>query len=363
MRIIIIIAGVVLAFARCSTSRKAVVAGNTNATINKEGFIDCFEKKLSVNGRPVWCEASGIVYDGTKMFFASDKEMPGERSAVFYWMVKDGFADTTKPASYLTNALLKKAIKYEDFALTPNGKYIFLSTGFDRIKPGSNEWDSYNTLVFWKAGSETFPQIISINGMDSTSVSYREKITQLLATDSFPKGMPYFKIEGIAADQNTLYWGIREEGKKYDNFKYKVKIITTSYKIQEGRVQLGNEFKILADIDMKAIAPNLPERMGLSSIEYDPYNKRFLVLTSFENGEELGGYLWTATLSELKSNKMIPVKRPDGNLLKFTHKPEDITVINKNKVIIIHDDDRVRTKVMEIVRQENQAAYSIVLFN
>ncbi len=349
-----------LLFLQCRNSK--ITISGTSASITKEGFIDCFEKNLSASGKPVWCEASAILFDGNKFFVANDKEMPGNRSSVFYWASKNDFADTSASAQYLINPLLKKGIKYEDFALTPDGKYAVLSTAFDRIKVGSSEWNGYNSLIFWKIGNEVNPQIISISGSDSTSVSYRDAISKVLVSDSFKDGMPYFKLEGIAATKDKIYWGVREEGKKYDDFNYKTKIITVSYKIENEKFSLGTDFTVLADIDIKSLQPSLPEKMGLSSIEYDKYHKRFLILTSYENGEKIGGYLWTASLKELKQNKMTLVTTTDGKPVTFAHKPEDVTIINANKIMIIHDDDRIKTFVGNQQRTENQAAYSLVEF-
>jgi hypothetical protein len=360
MNRIIFIAVVVFLFFDCRTTR--IQNNNPAASIIKEGFIDCFELGLSANSRPVWCEASAILYDGDKLFVANDKEMPDNRSSVFYWMYKDGFADTSISAKYLTNPFLKKAIKYEDFALTPNGKYALLTTAFDRIKEGSNEWNAYNSFLFWKVDNENNPQVISVNGTDSTSVSYRVLISKTLATDSFKNGMPYFKIEGLAATDNKLFFGIREEGKNFNDFKYEAKILTVSYSVKNDKLVLGNDFAMLADIDTKSLQPSLSNKLAVSSIEYDKYNKRFLILTSYEDGERLGGYIWTASLPELQNNKMNLVKNNDGNPLTFNHKAEDMAIINGHRIIVIHDDDRIVTSIDDQKRTENQAAYSVVEF-
>ena len=102
------------------------------------------------------------------------------------------------------------------FALTPDGRYIFLSTGFDRVKPGSTDWDSYNTILYWKRGDEVHPKVLSVNGTDSTSVSFRQKISKALISPEFPEGAPYFKIEGLAVTNNTMYWGVHKMKKESD---------------------------------------------------------------------------------------------------------------------------------------------------
>jgi hypothetical protein len=351
--------------AQCKTSKSS--SGETaniqyKAVISRDGLLSCFEQGLTANGQPVWCEASAIVYDGRKLLLANDKDMPDKRSSVFYWPFKNGFADTTQPVHYLENPVLKYAKKYEDFALTPDGKTVFLTTAFDRVKPESSEWNAYNTILYWQVGNENNPVVLRMNNADSSSVFLREKFSRALTSAEFPAGMPYFKIEGIAATSDQLYFGVREEGKKFDDFKYKIKIITAPYQMRNDTVELGTAFKVLADIDVASLEPTLKKPMGLSSIEYDRYNKRFLLLTSFEDSTALGGYLWTASQTDLENNKINLVRDMQGNPLAFTNKSEDIAVINRKKILVIHDDDRTKTMVSGQVRQPNQAAFSIVEF-
>jgi len=353
---------ILLFFSQCKTSKTSVSPQSSpTASIIQQGFINCFEKDLiGADTVPVWCEASAIVYDGSKLFFANDKDMPGMRSSLFYLPLQNGFIDTTQAPVYSENPLIKNGKKYEDFALTPDGNYIFLSTGFDRIKPNNTDWNSYNTILYWRKGDEAHPSVLSVNGTDSTSVSFRQRISKALTSPEFPDGAPYFKIEGLAVTNNTMYWGVREEGKKFDDFKYKIKILSSPYTIINGKVTVG-DISLFTDFNIPAINPS-SETIAISSIEYDHFNNRFLILTSYEDGEKLGGYLWTATLNELKQHVMHLVKDSQGNPIDFHHKSEDVAIISKNRVIIIDDDDRVVTKMGNQVRQPNQAGYSVVEF-
>lgn len=350
-------------FSQCRPVRNGVgPRGYAEAAIVKEGLIDCFEKDLKLNGQPVWCEASAILYDGKNVLVASDKDMPDIRSSVFYWAVQNDAIDTTQQPGYFDYTVLKKATKYEDFAQTPDGKYIFLTTGFDRIKPNSQDWDQFNTLLYWQNHSEgSTHQVLSANGTDSTSVSLRPGIARALISATFPQGVPYFKVEGLAATDKQLYWGIREEGKQFDSFSYKIKILTVPYTIENGKAKLTGNFSVLADINIDSIKPG-GETIAISSIEYDPYNKRFLILTSYEINGKLGGYLWTATEKQLRQNSMSLVKDAGGNPVHFHNKCEDVTIINKKRIIVIHDDDREMLNVNGRTRQPYQAAYSIVDF-
>ena len=363
MRISGILLGVItaLCFQGCTTINK-LISGKPvlTATIVREGLINCFDKGLTLDGKPVWCEASAIVYTGKKLYVANDKDMPGNLSSVFTMPFLNGFFDGFQHAEYSTSPLLKKAKKFEDFALSPDGKYVFLTTGFDRVQPSNKSWDGYNTVVYWKAGEEDKPHVLSANGSDTTSVSYREKISRALASSDFPKGPPYFKIEGLAATADMLYWGIREEGKRYDSFTYKIKILTTPYTLLNDKVVLG-DFKLLTEIKISKVNPgNHP--MALSSIEYDPYLQRFLLLTSYEEKDSMGGYLWMATPEELQAGIINPVKDAQGTPVVFHNKCEDLAIISKGRLIVIHDDDRMQPVVEGETRQPHQAAYSVVEF-
>jgi len=345
--------------AGCKTT-KTTKTSFTSAQIIKEGFINCFEKDLVLNDSPIWCETSAILYDGKNILFANDKDMPGKRSSLFYWNFQNGFIDTTQTASYVENPLIKNAKKFEDFALTPDGKYAFLTTGFDRIKPGSKEWDGYNTILYWRIGDEENPGVLSVNGTDSTSISFRDKISKALISPDFPNGAPYFKIEGLAVTKDMMYWGVREEGKTFSDFKYKIKILSAPYTIADHKVTVG-DIKLFTDFNIGSINPS-SEQIAISSIEYDHLNNRFLILTSYENDGKLGGYLWTATLNELRENKMNLVRDRHGNVIDFHRKCEDVTIINKKKIVVIDDDDRTVTRIGNQVRQPYQAGYSILEF-
>jgi len=37
---------------------------------------------------------------------------------------------------------------------------------------------------------------------------------------------------------------------------------------------------------------------NFSSLEYDPFNERLLTTTSYEQGDRIGGYLWTLPMSQ-----------------------------------------------------------------
>jgi hypothetical protein len=339
------------------TQKVATYTTTPTATIDKEGFCNCFEKGFSYNDKPIWCEASAILNDGYSLFIANDKSLPYNRSSVFSW---GSFEELEFPMSprFRFEEPLRNAIKYEDFALSSDNQWIFLTTGFDRVKETNDEWDNYNTILYWARGKERFPKVLSIEDDAASSVKLREVISKGL------EGSLYFKVEGLAAADNKLYFGIREEGSAFNDFKYKVKILVVPYKVvstdTDKKIILDGDATVFADINVDALEQGLQKPLGLSSIEFDPYRKIFWILTSYESGEQLGAYLWTATEADLKANKMSIVKGKSGNPLVFSHKAEDLTFLTPTKMMIIHDDDRVVTEVNGVKRQPHQAAYSIL---
>ncbi len=354
----------------CKTNKLPSSAGPISASITKEGFLNCFTAGTMLNGQTVWCEASAVLYDGKNLFFANDKDMPSGMSPVFE-KTPALLIDSTKAPVYLTQPVFSAARKYEDFAQSPDGPkgtpgYVFLTTAFDRVKPGSHDWDAYNTILYWRKGDEQHPHVLAPDDTSRTSIGYRKQIANLLATDEFPGALPYFKIEGLAATDKQLLFGIREEGKSYESFKYRAKIISVSYRVDKSvagdRIRLANDWKIINDFDIAKLDANLPKPLALSSLEYDPYRKRFWMLTSLESNGQLDGYIWTISPDDLYANKPFTLVRDaQGQPLHTTgHKAEDLTFLDANLVLIIHDDDRGRTKIGSRTRQPNQAAYSLL---
>ncbi|CCH55461.1 hypothetical protein BN8_04720 [Fibrisoma limi BUZ 3] len=349
----------------CRTSRPSVSAkAPTSARIVDEGFLTCFPSGTSLNGQLVWCEVSAVLMNGQQALLANDKDVPAGLSPVFGKPLT-ALSDSTQAPTYLTEEAFIAARKYEDFAQTPNQQLVLLTTAFDRIKTGSTEWDGYNTVLYWPKGNEHQPRVLAPSDTARTSIAYRQPISQVLANEEFPGAMPYFKIEGLAATDKHLLFGIREEGKAFDNFKHRVKVISVSYALEgagnDRRIRLQNDWKLITDFNPAAAEPSLPGPLALSSLEYDPIRERFWLLTSLEANGQVDAYLWTITQADLFANKPFTLMRDEmGQPLHFGHKAEDLTLLAPNRLLVVHDDDRVRTTVGKQTRQPNQAAYTVV---
>ena len=359
----------------CSNKIIAEPKQSPVSRIIERNYIECFEKGLKTSaGKLVHCETSAIVYTKYGVVFGNDKPLPDKfHSPVFSMKFGEkGFGKAS--FKYLTSPPLMNAIKYEDFTLTPDGKYIIATTGFDRVKSESNEWDPYNTLLFWPVDDAQNVKIISKSTTDdvASSVSLRPKLSSALKTNRYPQGMQYFKVEGLAAiPGDILLFGIREAGPKYNDFEYVVKLISVSYTIVNDELVLANDFRLIYDYN-PATKFELTHKVALSSIEYDRHSDRLYLLTSFEESktdEGLGGFLWTLPIADLETQcaPTLVMKNTSDPLL-FAHKAEGVTVLDADRILVIHDDDRVlgRERIenteTQFNRQANQAAYTIIEF-
>ncbi|MFT5372943.1 MAG: hypothetical protein ACI8ZT_001966 [Bacteroidia bacterium] len=373
--------GLFLPFGLIAGGPSAELTDGPSADIKGEivyrGVIDCFEPGLlSQAGVLVNCEASAITFTGDQLVLASDKPIPGDGKSAVFSISYPGKGQITGQPRYFGTEQFIAAEKYEDMTITPDGAYIIATTGFDRIKSDSNEWDGFNTLLAWPLNDPTRVQVVEPSNNDGviSSVKLRDKISRALVYDEFPDEVPYFKVESLAAiPGDQLLFGIRELGVRYDQFVYTFKIISTSYEFTNGVLSLG-EFKLVYDFDTNVLIDSglsgSQPSPALSSIEYDAYHKRLYLLTSYETEETdegLGGYLWTLPLSGLNTNMApAPVRTRNGELLHFAHKAEGITILNENLLLIIHDDDRVLGRDVvenpntQFSRQAHQAAYSLL---
>ena len=337
--------------------------------VAQEGFAAGFADTLKAGGKPFWFEASAILFDGKSLLVAHDKPMPNEQSSVASWPNMTSFYNQQPPA-YSTNPVLKKGVKYEELAQTPDRKWVFMTTAFDRVKENSTDWDGYNLLLCWPAGKPSRVQVLggtAANSAEGTSVALREKISLALALAdlTYLGVIRYFKIEGLTATADRLFVGIREEGNSFQDFKNVVRILSVSYAVlghgNDQHIELTGNFSLLASINPNAqIDQKLPANLGLSSLEYDPLRNIFWVITSYESSNNVGSYLWTATEEELVAGKMNMARLPNNEPLVMTHKAEDMTFLNPKTLLIINDDDRIPTRVYNGIRKPNQAAYMVL---
>ncbi len=149
--------------------------------------------------------------------------------------------------------------------------------------------------------------------------------------------------------------------------------MSVTYEIGTEGLSLGDDFKLIYEFETSPVETLGGKQVGLSSLEYDPFQDRLYILTSYEleeTDEGLGGFLWMLPLEDLDAGGPPRlVLRGDGRPLTFAHKSEGLAVIDEKHVFVVHDDDRVvgRDKVenseTQFHRFPYQAAYTIVRFD
>lgn len=318
----------------------------TSARILQQGTIHCFPAGLrDEKGKLVNAEVSAVVYDGKRLILASDKPIPGEqRSAVFCLPMTSQGPDDSE-LEYFTTPLIKQAVKYEDFALTADGRHVLATTGFDRIDDVSHDLNAYNHLLIWPLGEPDKVQVVDPDPRDGVegSLELRRKLDHAI-------GLPYYKIEGLATipgqrGDGLLLFGIREQGQSHDDFSYVSRLVGAHYEISDqGNLVLVDEMREIYAFD-PGCDTNVRFECGLSSLEYDPYHARLYLLNSFETEEggvpSIGGYLWVISLEDLRAGKLPSlVTTPEGDAIEFEHKAEGLAVLDHERLFVAYDNDR-----------------------
>lgn len=334
------------------------------AQIVYEGWLDCFESNQP-GGQP-WCEASAILVQKNRTYFASDKDMPAPRSSVFSinGLLSNKVSGQRTTTVYSEQPLLRTVHKIEEFASSPNQQWVFLIAAFDRIRLGYPDLNGYNMLLAWQPGHEDSPQVVGANGNAGVSLTLRGQLQKALGNPA------YFKVEGLAATSNRLWFGVCEQGESADKFESRITILAAPYHTEAGTKTslVPNQTQLLLgpitfrrEFNVANLEATLPKPLAISSLEFDPKRRCFWVLTSYQQGEKMGAYLWTISENDLlaKGNLQL-VRTPDGKPLQFTHKAEDMTFADPNTLYIIHDDDQIETRIGNQLRKPNQAAYSVV---
>jgi hypothetical protein len=331
------------------------IAGETlTGEIIESGRVTAFDEEylLDGNSQAVFCETSAVIFDGEKIIFGSDRPLPGEeRSSVFSFPLIEGEGFDLKNRSYYLSRAFKEAVKYEDFTITPDKKTILATTSFDRFNPEQN-LDGYNTLLAWPRGNESAVVIVDPYNRENfnSSLGLRGKMRKAMVSKEYPEGPEYFKVEGLAAiPGNTLLFGIAEVGINHMDFKPSIKILAVQYSGEGVSFQVEGEFREVYDSSSE-VHSVLGRQVSLSGMEYDKFNDRILLLTSYDDkeaeelkgDERIGGYLWYLTIENLEHNRAPSFVHDEENQpMRFSHKPEGLTVLDSSIILIVHDDDSV----------------------
>ena len=339
--------------------------------ISKTGVISCFPegtknkiiKKNKIEEVDATCELSAVVFNNNQLIFGNDKSTDNALlSSIFSIPFHSSSLNSPIDNNYYTNNNFLFPKKYEDFAISLDHKYIFATTSFDRQSNNSE----YNSIIYWQTNNKDSVEFINIKAGDTYSKDLYKYISKSLNN---PK---YFKIEGLAViPKNKILFGIREIGESYKNFNYSFKIVSVSFEEVNSKIYFKDDFKVV--YNFQNTKKYVKEDVGISSLAWDEYNKRLLILTSFEhqpkdkNELNIGAYLWTLKLNQLSINKDPELIYTKDGPLKFNNKAEGIAILNKNEIFVINDDDR-ELKPTSIdsniyTRKPNEAIYNIIRIN
>ena len=367
--------------------------GKMSYQLAEEGLMACFEKgthrtdKVDDHGNPVlaYCEVSAAVALPHTIYFASDKEIPGdERSSVFS-VQRPGRSKDDNAAPYVdvssvthfSQTVYQHLRKAEDFALSQDGQTVFLTSGFDRIKTDSTKWHGYNTLMALPAGKPDQAYVVNAHTNpdgSQCSVGLRKALSRALANSSFPEGMPYFKVESLVAlPGQTLLFGIREMGQRFDDFSYTITLVEAPYTKVGGQIRIHEEKMRMVFQMPKTVL--LGHEVALSSLDYDAHTDMLYFLLSYEEETKnihLGGFLFRASRTNILSgepfapNEATLAHWSDGTLLHFGHKPEAVTLLHNKMLLVAADDDRVleqkdpQDAKRSFSKEPHEAAYFIL---
>lgn len=331
----------------CKNNKTETIIENKEiiAEITNDGYFECFEDSLmKKNGKPYTCEPSTVVFCNNNLFIANDKPFPHDFSSFFSF----NFSDTTNLNDYTnyTDSLFFLVNKYEASSVTPDAQFMLFSSSYSYPASDPKNGDTYNTTIFVNPNDFSNSGVLHFKGNSGiSSKDVKRGIKNALKCDSFPNGPDYLKLEGLAIlPNNKIIFGIREFGNAYNDFQYTITFLQADY------IQTNTSFVLTSDIikiyeftPSDTLGLELP--LGLSSVEYNVFDSTIYFVSSHEIGtstDSICSYIWHLSLNDLNNNLPAKIiKGTDNKPLKLVHKIEGLTILNKNSLILIADDDRI----------------------
>lgn len=326
---------------------------SSNFKFFDEGLIDKMKSGNNKKDSIVYAEVSAVTYDGEKLIFGNE------------YLINRGLSDSLLPIfakpyknfptdyiEFYDDKKIMNAKKFEDMTMLVDdsaNEYVMATTAFNR---DTKDEKGFNTLLIWPKDNPKKVEVVHPSDKDSLGIISSLKIREELINALAKTGAGYIKIEGLAAiPNNKLLFGIRELGGDYDSRKYTITIISADYMFYQDKLVLHN-FQIALKIDPEEGRKKTNCKIvGLSSLEYDSYNKRLYMLTSYESDradnektyEDIGAYLWVSSIDEndkITTPKLV-IDKATSKPLVFNHKAEGIAVISATELFVVHDDDTV----------------------
>lgn len=314
------------------------------AHIESTLVFSCFEKGLMREPKkPATCEPSAIAVHNGHVLLGNDKPIPGPQRSPVFSLSFDGEVIGNQVTAFYEATPFVNARKYEDFTTTPGGEWAFATTGFDRILEHDAKWDSFNTLLYWPVDRPAAVSIAQVSSRQEilSSAALRIEMGRALASDAYPNGPPYWKIEALAAiPGNVLLFGVREIGDSYKKFNYSTQILALPYALDERGFRATGPMEHVYQFDTGVV----PEEVAISGLEFHLNTQTLWILTSYEIDDSphgVGGYLWSLPFTGLPFKNVPTLLRTANHQpLKFKHKSEGVAPLGPHRLVIVHDDDR-----------------------
>jgi hypothetical protein len=318
--------------------------------------IDCFPPDSGIR-----CESSALAVINGRLLVASDKEATAPFSSLISF-VFDGDGLGLR-SDYITSGALFAARKIEEFARSPEELIWFATTDFDwPTSDDSAEPDPYNTLLSWQ---DDPTQAVVVHPVEHLGVissrDLRPRFAAALADESFPKGPPYFKIEGLAVVPGRhLFFGVRETGTDYEHPRFRFVVLAADFSVgADGTVKLSDTITKIYDEDVE----NSGHPMGLSAIAFDSERHGLWFAATSEAAEGQSGHSsrlwWAPFVSATDRLDPIPVLNENGGPFMLPHKLEGLVVLPDGQLAGVCDEDRARSLVFgtQTTRELYQGIY------
>jgi hypothetical protein len=306
----------------------AVTASPTRATITSQG-------DFKVNLPLEYAELSGVAFAGDQFLVVDDKTPDGDVGQAVLTLPETGVASgvALTPDTALPD---RKIQKLEAITTTPDGQHVIATTAYHKFKQPDDK-STYNVTLTWPVGN---PQDVTILGKSEvkpkTSLALRQGLLDALGNPN------YMRIEGLAATENELLFGVRQTGADSDTGQYGVTIVAVPYANLGGLAVEPEKAKVVYQMDeaTRKLAPL--DKIGLSDIWRDPATGSLTILTSVEDPNSqpvLAGFIWSINPDQYASGTATLLNGSDGTPLEFQNKTEGITRMPSGNFLVVSDND------------------------
>lgn len=356
------VAAVSLWLAGCAVESEAV---DDDALVSMSGGLSscvapALRELIDANGFKPSCEPSAAATVDGKVWIASDKQLPSTattRTAFMQYSPSAILSNDQPPTGYLhSKGVLEGASKIEAMAYDAQSKTVFAITAFDNATAAAQ-----NQLLAIPTADPSQAYVVGVVGDERLAIGDAPDTVGIRSRISSALGAPYFKIEGIAVIDGTLYLGVRESGADKANKRYRRTVLKAAL-LQ----QVDRSFQVSPVVEL-AFEISGADDVGISDLLFDPAKGLVYILGSTEDAiaspSSLGGRLWTMSKADFVGGKASGAKL---HAAQFRHKTEGLTLFPDGRLLVIADDDRVESGfatepgIFTGTRRKDQFAYYLL---